>query len=117
MRGRKGIRTKEMVSIAKERIKILFSLAEGEAGQRNFKRADRYVSLARKIGMRYNVRLPREFRLRICKQCDSYLMPSLTCRVRLQNRRISTTCLKCGRVMRRPLLREKKARKGYRIET
>ena len=57
-RRRKGSERK----IALERIDILFRLAEREAVAGNSARADRYASLAAKIGMRYNVRLPREFK-------------------------------------------------------
>lgn len=106
MRGRKGIRTKEMLSIAKERIDILFRLAEEEGRKKNFKRANRYVNLARKIGMRYNVRIPKEFRLRMCKHCSSYLLPPMSCRVRLQRKHIAITCLNCNTVTRRPFLKE-----------
>ncbi len=40
--------------IAHERIEILFRLAEREGLKGNFVRANRYASLAAKIGMRYN---------------------------------------------------------------
>src|SRR3990170_264033 len=97
--------------IAAERIEALFRLAEKEAHKANFARADRYVALARKIGMRYTVRLPSEFKRRFCRQCHAYLLPPKTARVRIGGSRIVTTCLKCGTVMRFPYLREQKARR------
>ena len=63
-KGRRGRRTKAMVNIAGERIDILFNLAEEEAKAHKFQRANRYVDLARKIGMRYNVRVPSQYKRR-----------------------------------------------------
>ena len=97
--------------IAAERIAILFHLAEDEGKKDNLARSDRYVDLARKIGMRYNVRLPSEFKRRVCKECHAYMLPPKTARVRIGDSRVVTTCLKCGAVMRFPYLREQKARR------
>ena len=97
--------------IARERIDALFGLAEREALKGNFARANRYVELGRKIGMRYNVRLPSEFKRRVCKGCHAYLLPPVTARVRIGGSRVVTTCLRCGVVMRFPYLREQKARR------
>ena len=97
--------------IARERIDILFQLAEKEALRGNFGRADRYVELGRKIGMRYNVRLPSAFKRRVCKACHAFMLPPKTARVRVGGSRVVTTCLKCGTVMRFPYRREQKARR------
>jgi len=97
--------------IAGERIEALFALAEEEALRANFARADRYVELARRIGMRYNVRLSSAFKRRVCKGCHAYLLPPKTARVRIGDSRVVTTCLKCGTVMRFPYVREQKARR------
>ena len=77
----------------------------------NIHRANRYVELARKIGMRYNVRIPRWYRRRYCKQCHSYLMPSFNCRVRLRGRKAVIFCEECGSYMRIPFSREWKGKK------
>ena len=62
-RSRVGRRTKEMVNIAKERINILLTQAETAAKKRkNYSRANRYVFLAKKIAMRYNVRIEKYYR-------------------------------------------------------
>ncbi len=106
-RGRKGRKTKAMINIAGERIDILFDLAEEEALARNLHRADRYVELARKIGMRYNVRIPRRYRRRFCKHCHCYLMPSINCRVRIRGNRTVIFCENCGGYTRIPIMEEK----------
>ncbi|UCE39203.1 MAG: ribonuclease P [Thermoplasmata archaeon] len=106
--GRRGRRTKGMLNIAKERIDILFDLAEKEARAYNLQRANRYVELARKIGMRYNVRVPSHFKRRYCKFCHSYLVPSVNSRVRIKYKKIVIFCENCGSYMRMPQFREKK---------
>lgn len=110
-RGRKGIRTKEMIQIAKERIEILFQLADNEAIKHNFRRANRYVELARKIGMRYNVRIPSHLKRRFCKHCYSYLLPTVTSTVRISRHRVIVRCLNCGKHSRFPYIREIKQRR------
>ena len=106
-RGRRGRRTKEMVQLARERIDILFNLAEREALKGNLKRANRYVHLARKIGMRYNVRVPKRCRMHYCRKCDSFLLPGVNAEYRLNDGKITVTCLNCSSVYRHPYLREK----------
>ncbi len=110
-RGRKGRRTKEMVRIAGERIEILFDLAEKEALNGRQDRANRYVHLARKIGMRYNVRVPERYRMRYCRKCDSFLMPGVNAEFRLNDGRITVRCLSCGHIYRHPYAEEKKERR------
>ena len=63
--------------IALERMEILFHEAEQEALHARWARARRYVDLARRIGMRYNVRIPAEFKRRFWKRASptSSLMP------------------------------------------
>ena len=103
-RGRPGRRTKDMVDIAKERTRILLTLAEREIlRNKNPTRARRYVTLARKIGMRYNVRIEKYFSKKICRSCNSYLATDITCRVRCRAGRVTTVCKHCGRISRVPL--------------
>jgi ribonuclease P protein subunit RPR2 len=107
-RRRKGSERK----IANERIEILFRLAEREALRGNSTRANRYASLAAKIGMRYNVRLPREFKRRYCRKCHVFLVPGKNCRVRISRGKVTTTCGECGDVRRIPYVRERRSRRG-----
>src|SRR3989449_10661049 len=107
-RRRKGSERK----IALERIDILFRLPEREAGAGNSARADRYASLAAKIGMRYNVRLPREFKRRYCRRCHAFLVPGKNCRVRVSRGLVTSTCGVCGDIRRFPYIRERRARRG-----
>lgn len=87
--------------MAHQRIQRLFELADSEF-KTHPERSNRYVGLARRIGMRYRVRMPKELKRRICKHCHAYLVQGATARTRLRGTRITTTCLNCGRQMRLP---------------
>lgn len=100
---------KEERKIASERINVLFSLAEKYALQGKPQRANRYVQLAWKIGMRYNVQIPSHLKKRYCRGCHIFLRPGVNCRVRLTGDRITMACQNCGRQYRYPILKEKRA--------
>ncbi|MFQ6060595.1 MAG: ribonuclease P protein component 4 [Thermoplasmata archaeon] len=97
--------------IAIERINILFTLAEKCAVKGNTSRANRYAHLAWKIGMRYNISLPKYLKRRYCRGCHTYLQPGINCRVRLTGDRITLTCESCGRFYRFPFLKERRSGK------
>jgi len=100
--------------IALERMEVLFGLAEKEALQRHAARARRYVDLARRLGMRYNVRVPPEFKRRFCKKCLAYLVPSVNARVRVGRGRVVITCTACGAIQRLPFRAERQIARGRR---
>jgi ribonuclease P protein subunit RPR2 len=103
--GRRGRRTAGMVRIARERISTLFALAEREATSGRGELADRYVTIARRVGTRYNVRVLPEYRELYCRGCSSFWVEGRTVRTRLRSGHRVRTCLSCGRE-RRILLRE-----------
>ena len=99
--------------IARERIEILMELAQ-KSIKEDPDLAKRYVTLARKIGMKCQLGLPKNLKMFICKGCGNLLVPGKNCRVRLRsdnNSRVVLTCLKCNTMKRFPLTREKKLRK------
>jgi len=98
-RGR-GRRSQEAETIARERIEILFEEARRAVEAGRVERAKRYVVLARRIGMRYNVSIPRRFRRWVCSGCGLLLVPGLNCTTRLRPRRFVVGCLACGEVKR-----------------
>ncbi len=100
--------------IALERMEILLHHAEREALQRRPARARRYVDLARRLGMRYNVRTPATFKRRFCKECLAYLLPGVNARVRIGRGRLVVTCLGCGSIQRLPYRDEQKAARAAR---
>lgn len=63
---------------------------------------DRYAALTLRLAQRYQTGVPREAKAQVCRSCGVYRTPSSS-RTRLGGRRITTTCLRCGAVARRPL--------------
>lgn len=102
---------RENSRIALKRMDILFREAEISVRSSDMEAAKSYVALARRIGMRYNARIPREWKLRFCKNCGSFLVPTVNCTVRVGRGRIVRTCGSCGAYMRIPYLREIKEKR------
>jgi ribonuclease P protein subunit RPR2 len=92
-----------MVEIAGERIELLYREADKAALGGQMDLADRYVELARNVGMRYNVRVPQGLRRKSCRECYRYLLPGTTSRTRLKRGRLVITCLRCGHITRIPI--------------
>jgi ribonuclease P protein subunit RPR2 len=89
--------------IAKDRIKRLFSLAEQKL-RTDPDLSREYVSIAIRIGTRCRVRLPTNWKWRICRGCNTLLSPGLNCTVRIRPNRqphLVIRCLYCGRISRR----------------
>ena len=95
--------------IARQRIQILFEQAKLVANA-NPQLAIRYVKSARRIAMAAKIRLPVEFKRQTCKDCNSFFLHGVNCRVRIKQKRqphIVITCLNCGN-QTRILLSKKK---------
>ena len=84
--------------IARERMEILIKEAAKRAGEPVLAR--RYITLLRKIGMRYNVKVPVEIRRQFCKACSSYITGA---RVRVKSKTITITCGNCNKITRIPV--------------
>jgi ribonuclease P protein subunit RPR2 len=89
-----------MIRTAQERISDLFALADQESGRGHSELSDRYVGLARRIGMRYNVRLPAAYREMYCRSCSAHWVEGRSVRTRLRSGHRVRTCLRCGWVRR-----------------
>lgn len=94
-------KSRKFQKIAEERIIILFKEA-GAMFNKDRKLANRYVSLARKIAMKYKVKIPKELKRRFCKNCYKFLVPGKNCRVRLKEGKVIYYCLECKKFMRFP---------------
>lgn len=87
---------------ALDRIGSLYDLAFNMARAGEMNLAKRYLKLARKVGMRYTVRIPMHLKRMTCKNCMAPLLPGITSRSRLRAGRKIVTCLECGHVSRYP---------------
>ncbi len=87
--------------IARERIQILFGEAEKVWKERP-DLAKRYIELARHIGMRYNVRIPRDLKRKYCKYCYSYLRFGVNANLRAKRGVVTIKCFTCKKEMHYP---------------
>ena len=85
--------------IASERIEELFKQAK-LMFKEDPKLSDRYVQLARRISMKYKVKIPKENKRKICKSCHRYLVAGVNCRVRTTRGHVTYYCLNCKHFMR-----------------
>jgi ribonuclease P protein subunit RPR2 len=103
MSRKKALDKKMQKIIAKGRISKLFILAEENALSGELNLSNRYVELARKISMRNLAPIPKKYKRRFCKHCYKYLLPNVTCRVRIHRGKIIVYCHNCRKYTRIPL--------------
>ena len=90
-----------------ERIERLFELA-GKEFERHPERAHRNVQLARKIAMRYNIRMPSRLKRRFCRKCYKYLSPNINCKTSRRRGLLVVRCMECGNIMKAPDRKKRK---------
>ena len=93
---------KQQLEIATQRINYLMKLADQSCVDGNLELSNSCTKLVRNIGMKYNVRLSSDARMKICRSCNSYLNPSTSRRRLATNKTISITCDSCDRTYRFP---------------
>lgn len=87
------------IEVAKERIKILFERAN-QAKKQDL--ANKYLQTARKIAMKFNLRLPKGYKRKFCKHCYNYFRKD-NYRVRTKDKKVVYYCKNCKKYMRFPL--------------
>ncbi len=88
--------------VAKERIRLLFDKADLMFTS-DKALANRYVTLARKLAMKYKVRLPSELKRRYCKHCYRYLRSGENLRIRTREGKLVYYCLECKKFWKKPI--------------
>jgi len=101
MRVSKKSRQLSNKKIAAERIETLFKQAK-DAFQKDPSLSNRYVTLGRKLSMKYKVRIPSELKRQFCKHCYKFLMPGKNCRVRSKDGKMVYFCMNCKKFTRLP---------------
>ena len=102
MAKKRRISKTEQIRIAGRRINRLFRLAEKNALNGEIRLSNRYVELARKISMKNLTPIPNAYKRRFCKHCYSYLLPTITCRVRISRGKVTVFCNNCKKYNRIP---------------
>ena len=88
--------------VARKRIAILLGAARREALGPDRDLADDHAGLALRVARRYQVPLRPDQKALVCRKCGAFRSHDAS-RVRLRAGRVTTTCLRCGHVHRRPL--------------
>ena len=104
--SKRRISQKTLSEIGTNRISRLLDLAEEAVRAGRDDRAARYVQLARRIGMKTRVKMPRD--RMFCKGCLVPMMPGVNCTVRLSQHKVVITCGECGTVRRIPYIKEQR---------
>lgn len=86
---------------ALDKVVHLFDDAEAVAGA-NLALATNCIKKARRIAMKSRIRIPQHLKRRFCKNCGVYFIPAKTYRVRMKNKKVIYSCLKCKHLMRIP---------------
>nr|WP_230972174.1 ribonuclease P [Archaeoglobus neptunius] len=87
--------------MARERVVFLIERAQ-EWKNKDYELSRRYIELARKIAMKYRVRIPKELKMAYCKKC-LYPYRAEKFRVRVRKSRVIIKCLNCGYERRVPI--------------
>jgi len=62
--------------------------------------AHKYAKKARRIALKYKIKLPVNLKRKICKYCYGYLVPGKTLRIRTNKGHVVYYCLMCKKFMR-----------------
>ena len=81
-------------AVAKERIKTLFREAAA-LDNTHPDLANRYVTIAWDIALKLNVSFTKQQKTRFCRNCKTFLTPSINARYRVGNDMLKVTCLSC----------------------
>ena len=88
--------------IARTRIAEFFRLAD-ERYPDNPSLSHRYVTLARKTAMKFQLTMPKELKRKYCTHCYRYLRPGKNARIRTsKNGNVVIACLECKKFTRIP---------------
>jgi len=88
--------------IATRRIEILFNNAISNA-KNNPELAERQAQIAKKISMKFKIKMPFEVRSSFCKNCKKFIAPGIASKIRLGNKpkSIHVTCSYCNHTYRK----------------
>jgi ribonuclease P protein subunit RPR2 len=104
-----------------EATELVRQLMESSVGlaRNDLEMAKEQAALARRVRLRFNIKLDPSLRRYICRGCKNLIVPGVNARVRLGHGKpavIRITCSECGRVNRkilsRPYIRSGKVEKS-----
>lgn len=99
---RRRTKQSEAKRLARTRIEILWEQAL-EIAKTDRDGARRRMQVAARIAQRARIKVPKDIKRKICRQCGILLIPGENCRVRMRNNRakhLTVTCIACGQITR-----------------
>jgi ribonuclease P protein subunit RPR2 len=90
---------KQQQKLALAEITSIFTKAK-EAFDGKPELANKYAKKARRIALKYKIKLPLNLKRKICKNFYSYLVPGKNLRVRTNKGHVVLYCLNCKKFMR-----------------
>ncbi len=93
-------------SLAEDRVKRLFELAEEHAGT-DYSFSVTCIKHARVLAMKYRIRIPKPYKRYFCRKCNSFFLPGQNVKTRIYRNKVIVTCENCGAIRRYPLLERK----------
>jgi RNase P subunit RPR2 len=114
-----GVKTRK--AAREEAAELVRRLTESSVSlaQKDLGMAKEQAALARRVRLKFNIRLDSSLKRFTCRGCKSLIVPGVNARVRLGHGRpavIRITCSECGRVnrkiLRRPYIRSGKVGKS-----
>ncbi|MBN2733943.1 MAG: ribonuclease P [Methanomicrobiaceae archaeon] len=93
-------------ALAKERIICLFETAD-EFLKTHPSFSINCIKHAKKISMRYRIRIPKPYNRKYCRKCSSYLIPGYNMKIRVHRGKVIATCKACGNIRRYPISERK----------
>jgi len=88
--------------IATQRMQILFHNALSNA-KNNPRLAERQAEIAKKISMKFKIKMPFEVSSSFCKKCKKFIPPGIASKIRLGSKpkSIRITCSYCNHTYRK----------------
>ena len=81
--------------IATKRMYILFKNAVSNA-RTNADLAERQAITAKKISMKYKIRMPYEIRSCFCKKCKKFIVPGINSKIRVGRSNVKSIRITCN---------------------
>lgn len=100
---------------AKKQVEEYFAKAK-EVFNKKPELSNDYVRKARKIAMKYRMKLPKELKRKFCKHCYSYLVIGKNARSRTRKGKVVISCFNCKKFIRIPFVKEIKKRRKLLIK-
>lgn len=87
---------KQLIAIAKSRIKRLFDFAKAYV-ETDPEAAEEAIDIARRIAQRVRIRLPKEYKILFCRRCGNFFLKPRSFTVRVRPRRSTHVVVRCNR--------------------